>query len=93
MYPEYLFFQTGKVVEMVTLGKAVIGFEMNGVQQRVLLLVKNFFCDVSRPQTAVRNEYRGFYVKTGVVQRRDVSILYSVSSIQVHTIYMNPTSC
>ena len=27
---------------------------------------------------AVRNEYRGFYVATGIVQRRDVSILYSV---------------
>ena len=35
----------------------------------------------------VRNEYRGFYVATGIVQRRDVSILYFV----IHTIYINRT--
>ena len=38
----------------------------------------NVFRQPSKKAAGVRNENRGFYVATGIVQRRDVSILYSV---------------
>ena len=42
---------------------------------------------------AARNEYRGFYLATGIMQRRDVSILYSVLLTSSHNIIMKLTSC
>ena len=38
----------------------------------------NVFRQPSKKAAGVRNENRGFYVATGIVQRRDVSIHYSV---------------
>ena len=41
----------------------------------------------------VLNEYQGLYVATGIVQRRDVSILYSVIITSSHNIITKDTSC
>ena len=59
-------------------------------QVRLLFKIQTGFIEIKQ---VTGTENRGFYVATGIVQRRDVSIIYSVILYSSYNLITKDTSC